>query len=215
MNLRGFAILLPTLVLLAFAAGAEPDGIDPRLGPPFARRDRPSLGSADAPIVVIEFGNYGCSHCTQFHERVFPALRERYIETGQVQWFFVPGSVNATGRNHRVYALGRCAEEQGKFWDILDFLIANSHRAPSRLGDLVGRHPALDQQEFSFCMRDRETEQMVLADFDEFDLLEVKQTPTFIVRRQNPDGTRTETRFGGYQSVEYFQRVLGELRAKA
>ena len=54
-----------------YVAASEPD---PRLGPALARRERPVLGSATAPIVVIEVSSFRCAHCRDFHEKIFPAL---------------------------------------------------------------------------------------------------------------------------------------------
>jgi protein-disulfide isomerase len=47
-------------------------------------------GSSDAPIRIIEMSDYGCGYCRQFHLETFPSLREEFIESGIVEWKFVP-----------------------------------------------------------------------------------------------------------------------------
>ena len=42
------------------------------------------FGSADAPIAVVEFSDYGCGYCRRFHTETFPTLMEEYVETGKV-----------------------------------------------------------------------------------------------------------------------------------
>jgi protein-disulfide isomerase len=210
-RLGRFSLFLVGSSVAATGAPASGAAFDPRLGPPFEVRDRPSLGSDKAPIVVVEFGSYKCSHCEEFHERVFPQLNERYIKTGKVQWFMVPSSDNPGDPSGRIFAIGRCVERQGKFWDQLAFLMTISNRPPSFLNDLVGKNAAIDSGELEFCLQDREIRLLVERDFDEFHLLKVPGTPTFFIRKLRADGSRTETVVRGYQPAEYFQRIFDEL----
>lgn len=206
--------LVPCVVALASVRAAPPakaGAFDPRLGEPFEIRDRPSLGSDQAPIVVVEFGSYKCSHCYEFLERSFPQIDEQYIKTGKVQWFMVPSSDNPADPSSRIYAVGRCVQRQGKFWEQLDFLMTISNRPSSFLNDLIAKNSAIDAGELAFCLQDREIPRLVAKDFDEFHLLKVPGTPTFFVRKLRADGTRTEAVVRGFQSAEYFQRLFDEL----
>ena len=47
-------------------------------------------GDPEAPVRVIELSDYGCGYCRQFHQETFPALLAEFIETGMVEWKFVP-----------------------------------------------------------------------------------------------------------------------------
>jgi predicted DsbA family dithiol-disulfide isomerase len=86
-----------------------------------------------------------------------------------------------------------------------------SNRAPSFVTDLAKQNPATDADELGFCLQDREISRMVARDFDEYRLLNIQGTPTFIVRKLKADGTRTEAIVRGYQPAEYFQRIFNEL----
>lgn len=44
------------------------------------------MGNPDAPIKLIEFGALSCSHCAEFSEKGFPALRDEYIASGRVSF---------------------------------------------------------------------------------------------------------------------------------
>jgi protein-disulfide isomerase len=70
-----FALLTATLAGPAFAA--EPP-------PPVTAQDH-VLGQADAPVTVIEYASFTCSHCAAFHNDVLPAFKARYIDTGKVR----------------------------------------------------------------------------------------------------------------------------------
>jgi protein-disulfide isomerase len=198
-------------ICVGASPAAKPAAIDPRLGPPFEVRDRPSLGSDQAPIVVVEFGSYKCSHCEEFHQRVFPELKDRYITPGKVQWFMVPASGDSADASGHIFAIGRCVHRQAKFWDTLDYLMTISNKPPSFLDDLVAKNAAIDSGELAFCLQDRGVRTQVSKDFDEYRALKVQGTPTFFIRKLQPDGSRTETIVRGYESVEYFERIFAEL----
>lgn len=46
------------------------------------------LGSADAPIEIIEYGSFTCPHCAAFHEGFFTPLKAEYIDTGKVRFVY-------------------------------------------------------------------------------------------------------------------------------
>jgi protein-disulfide isomerase len=73
----GLTGLLPTPALAQSAAvlvakpGALPDM---------------ALGSAKAPITIVEYSSMTCPHCAAFSENVFPMLQSKYIDTGKVRF---------------------------------------------------------------------------------------------------------------------------------
>lgn len=44
-----------------------------------------SMGKADAPITMVEYASMTCGHCANFHNKVLPALKDKYIDTGKVR----------------------------------------------------------------------------------------------------------------------------------
>ena len=47
-------------------------------------------GDTTALVKVVEMSDYGCGYCRQFHEESFGAIRDEFIQTGMVEWKFVP-----------------------------------------------------------------------------------------------------------------------------
>src|SRR5438105_1377791 len=45
-----------------------------------------ALGATDAPLTVVEFTDYQCPFCNQFHMTTFPELKKQYIDTGKVRF---------------------------------------------------------------------------------------------------------------------------------
>ena len=53
---------------------------------PILLAGEPTLGSASAPLTIVEFSDFECSYCRRFHEKVFPKLKSQYIDTGMVRF---------------------------------------------------------------------------------------------------------------------------------
>jgi len=44
------------------------------------------LGKADAPVTVVEYASLTCGHCATFHNKSFPAIKEKLIDTGKIKF---------------------------------------------------------------------------------------------------------------------------------
>ena len=44
-----------------------------------------ALGSADAPVTMIEYSSLGCPHCAAFHRDTLPRIKKEYIDTGKLR----------------------------------------------------------------------------------------------------------------------------------
>ena len=192
----------------AEGAGPEPD---PRLGPAFARRERPILGSATAPIVVIEVSSFRCAHCRDFHEKIFPVLRSRYVDTGKVQWVVLNASDDPSEQFAPIFQVARCALRQEKYWEVTGRLFEAAGRPFSFVANLVKKSPQIDGGALDQCLDDRGVRNAVAADFAEYARLKLQGTPTFLIRKTGADGRVVETTISGAQTLDYFQRVVDEL----
>ena len=45
-----------------------------------------NLGVEEAPLKVIEFADFGCGYCRQFHEQTLPTVLEEFVDSGQIEW---------------------------------------------------------------------------------------------------------------------------------
>ncbi len=82
------------------------------------------LGNQNAPVTMIEYGDYQCPFCGKFFKDTESVLREKYVKTGKVRFiyrdfaFLGPESLWAANAAH-------CAGEQDKFWQYHDYLYVN------------------------------------------------------------------------------------------
>ena len=206
---------LAAAVLLGLGLGAAPSwAAEPRVGLPVELTGRPVLGVNTAPVLVVEISNFKCTQCRKFHENVFPTLRKDYIDTGKIQWVVVNASDDESEQYGKIFSIARCAQRQGKYWELLDGLFSVAHRAPSVLEALVAKSPLLDRSELEICLQDRGVRSAVAKDFELAARLKIRGTPTFVISKGSADGKRTESTIAGAQPLAYFQRAFDDLLKK-
>ena len=72
-----------------------------------------TMGNPDAKVTVIEYASVTCPHCATFHENIFPEIKEKYVDSGQVQFVFrefptAPANLSIAGS-----MMARCAADKG------------------------------------------------------------------------------------------------------
>lgn len=50
---------------------------------------QPILGKANAPVTVVEFGDFKCPSCKAWGETIFPRLVSEYVDTGKVKFSYI------------------------------------------------------------------------------------------------------------------------------
>ena len=81
------------------------------------------LGSASAPVLVEEYGDYQCPHCGVFAQTDYPTI-EQLLNDGKVRFAFHPFSFLGP----ESLALANTATvsgDQGKFWQVSDYFYTN------------------------------------------------------------------------------------------
>jgi protein-disulfide isomerase len=142
------------------------------------------LGSADAPITVVEYASMTCGHCAQFHNNVFPKLKEKYVDTGKVR--FILREFPLDDLAAAASMLGRCAGE-GKTYPLITALFAKQEEwafVRNPLPELLkfARQAGFTEESFYKCLRD----QKLLDDITAIraravDPFGVSATPTFFI----------------------------------
>ena len=146
-----------------------------------------TVGDPGAPLRVVEFSDFGCGYCRQFHLETWPTLRREYVETGKVRWQYVPMTLGNFGRNALEAAwAAECALEQGRFPAMQDALFRGrtewlrARDAISvfrRLAEELG----LDVERWRTCMGEGRRHDRVEAGSQLAREVGVRGTPTFFV----------------------------------
>jgi protein-disulfide isomerase len=82
------------------------------------------LGSPEAPVSVIEFGDPQCSSCKFFSEKVAPDLISGNVRTGSVSYEFRPFLIIGPDSKPAMKAV-LAAGDQGRFWNFLQLFYLN------------------------------------------------------------------------------------------
>lgn len=153
-------------------------------------------GRADAPIVIVEFSDFGCPFCGSHARQTFPTLEREYIATGKVFYKYVPFVMGTFPNGRQAARSAECAAEQGaaKFWAMHDTLYARQREWKQTLSpkELLGRYASgmrLDAKRFEACYMTHEPfHPRTLAANDRADRLGVRATPSFLVNGRPIEG---------------------------
>ena len=174
----------------------------------FLANGSPILGDSDAPVTLVEFGDYQCHFCNVFFHSTEDDILKNYVETGKVRMIFKdyniigPDSVNASNGVH-------CANDQGLFWEYHDILYSNwtgenNGWASSENLLKFAVEIGLDVDEWSECMIKGAHSQIILGSNDDAKTLGLTGTPAFFII--GPDGETT--RIVGAQPFEVFENIF-------
>jgi protein-disulfide isomerase len=147
------------------------------------------LGDPDAPVVIQEFSDFGCSHCADFALETKKILVEEYIDTGIVylQYSSVGGFLQSFATLQAAEA-AYCAGEQEAFWQYHDLLFLNqsslfSNRSADNTGKLVkiAETLDLDADQFRRCLVERKYLDQAALDESLARGFGVTGTPAFLI----------------------------------
>jgi Na+/H+ antiporter NhaA len=175
---RATALLPKRLKVRALLGGAEPlvdlyVDVDPE-------RDH-VRGPLEAPVTVVEYGDFECPYCGQAE----PVVRELLRDFGDVRyvWRHLP-LTDVHPHTQLAAEAAEAAADQGAFWEMHDLLLARQHAL--RLSDLVeyAGELGLDVERFTQTLRSHAGAVRIADDVDSADLSGVSGTPTFFVNGQ-------------------------------
>ncbi len=135
-------------------------------------------GTVDAPVTVVEYGDFECPYCGQAE----PVIRELLRDFGDVAyaWRHLPlNDVHPSAQQAAEAA--EAAANQDAFWEMHDLLLEHQHAL--RVPDLVGyaEQLGLDVERFEEDLRTRDGAKRIAEDVDSADLSGVSGTPTFFI----------------------------------
>ena len=141
------------------------------------------LGSDSAPVTIVEYASVTCPHCATFHQKTYPALKSKYIDTGKVKLIFrefptQPAAVATAG-----FMLARCAED--KYYPMLDAIFSQQQSwAQDPYNGLlrIARQAGFSQEKFDACLKDKKLAEQIQAVAQRGnEQFKVESTPTFFV----------------------------------
>lgn len=151
------------------------------------------IGPDSARVQVMVFSDYQCPGCAYYATSIEPLVIDQFAKTGLIKYIAHDFPL---GGSHQYSFLaargGRCAEDQGKFWEYHHLLLAQqsawtySRVAPVEQFQAYAVQLGLDPQKFNSCLNSDQHADLVTANYQLGQQAGVTQTPTvFIDGRQS------------------------------
>jgi len=197
-------LLLATAVAAAWSVGHLDHAA--RANPQVSPDDDPSWGPADAPVTIIEFGDYQCPFCKRFYDETLPQIQETY--EGQVRFVFRDMPLTSIHPDAQKAAeASECADDQGLFWEYHALLWANQQELDVPNLKAYAGELGLNAATFDDCLNSGKNTQEVQKDYGDAISYGVQGTPSFFINGQQLTGAQP---FSEFQTI--IDNLLGVTR---
>ena len=165
------------------------------------------IGSADAPVTIIEYFSLTCPHCASFHNDTYADLKAKYVDTGKMK--FVYRDFPLDGVALRGAMMARCVDPQ-RYPVVIQVLFKTQNnwaRAADPIAELkkIGQLAGLGDEAFQSCLQSEALANGILEQRQIGSAAGVQSTPTFQIEGQIYPGSR---------SLVEFSEILDPLIAK-
>ena len=150
-----------------------------------------SEGSVDAKIKLIVFESLTCSHCADFHKKVYPGLKENFIDKGHVYIEFKNFPLDMAAMN--ASKIAHCRNDGNS--EVLHYLFDNQDKwlkgnTIEELNQNIKKF--IDKSAFNLdvekCLRNKEVEDHILEDrIEGAKKYKLEATPTLIINGEKFD----------------------------
>ena len=170
----------------------------------------PIMGNIDAPITILEWGDYQCTYCYKFHQNTLNIINEEFIKTGKVKIIFKDFPLNGPDSKLAAEA-SYCAQDQQKYWEYHDELYKNW--GGERTGWITrealtkfAQSTELNIEEFNKCLDVHKYQNKVDSIHNFGKEIGIDATPTFLVFNDEKI-----IKIRGNQPLEVFLKTFDEL----
>ena len=179
------------------AAGAAQGTARPSAQDRIAAGARHSIGSADAPVTIVEFTDYDCTYCRRYYAETFPQIMEKYGD--QIRYVvrhfpliqMHPEAVKAA-------EAAECAAEDGMFFEYNDLMMRGVPSLDVESLKLYAADIGVNTAAFNRCLDEGAKASLVQQDLRDGYMLGVNGTPNFFVNGYTLKGAQPIDVFSAY-----------------
>ena len=191
------------VLLVVIALALHPLGMPAAIA--MIDRPNPQIGPKSAPVTIVEFGDFGCSSCRIWAQAgMRQQLLDKYGDKVRFVWADFPV---ITLESPKAAEAGRCAYDQGKFWEYQDYLYNNYEGLDIFSLRLYAYSIGLDQARFDQCLNSGVKQAEVDLDFKDAMIRSLQATPTFLINNK--------VEIVGMASLDKFASVIDPILAEA
>ena len=174
---------------------------------------RPGMGPKDSDVILVEFGDFQCPYCKRHLLGTAQQIHEKLVLTSQLRYVFLDFPM---GEKHPLAAkaavAARCAEEQGKYWEMRNTLYNNQKALHELFLAEHAKRAGLNEMAFSKCLNSGRYDDAIQQDQVVGRSLGIKGTPTFFLGINNGDEIKLVRKIQGVRPYEVFEREILRVR---
>ncbi len=167
-----------------------------------------AIGSNDAKITIIEYSSITCPHCADFHNDIYPFLKQNYIDTGKVRFIhrnsFYPKDFVAL----KTSMIPFCAGD--RYFTFLKALYKTQRnwlfetRKPFEVISDIAKLGGMNSEEFDNCVKNKQIEEKILEQvLVSRNELDIQATPSFIINGKI---------YKGFLNKQSLKKIIDDLK---
>ncbi len=173
----------------------------------------PIMGNPNAPITILEWGDYQCTFCYKFHQNTLDIINDDFIKTSKVKLIFKDFPLNGPDSLLAAEAT-YCAQDQEKYWQYHNELYENwgGERTGWITQESLNKFAItidLNLKEFNDCLDNHTYKDRVNTHYQFGKELGIDATPSFLVF----NGEKI-IKIRGNQPLDVFLKTFDELGVK-
>ena len=170
----------------------------------------PIMGNPNAPITILEWGDYQCTFCYKFHQNTLNKIEADFIQTGKVKLVFKDFPLNGPDSLLAAEA-SFCAQDQEKYWQYHDQLYKNwggertgwvTRESLNNFASTIN----LNLEDFNKCLDEQKYQNKVKTMHGFGKEIGIDATPSFLVFNDEKI-----IKIRGNQPLEVFLKTFDEL----
>ncbi|MFD1851274.1 DsbA family protein [Oceanobacillus bengalensis] len=151
---------------------------------------QPTIGDTDAPVTVVEFGDFKCPSCKAWGETIYPQLVSDYVDTGKVKFSFI--NVLFHGEESELASLAAESvykQNPDAYWEFHKALFkeqpSEDHHSSwvttEKINEVAGRLSGIDTDKLNAAIESNSEMNEVNKDTELVTEFDVQLTPTIMV----------------------------------
>jgi protein-disulfide isomerase len=158
----------------------------------------PSKGPANAPVTIVEFSDFQCPFCGRAKGTVDEVMA---AYAGKVRLVFRDYPLPFHDKAEKAAEAGACANEQGKFWQMHDYMFTHQETLDVASLKKAARENGIDGTKFDACLDGGKFASQIKANVDAGQAAGVQGTPHFFINGRQ---------LSGAQPIERFKEVIDQ-----
>jgi len=154
-----------------------------------------TIGSNEALVKIKILSSLTCPHCANFHIKVLPEIKKKYVDTGKVQIIFIDFPLDQAAFN--ASKLLHCLEKKNQI-NFLDNIYENQHKwtAGANISDInnnlkeIFKKLESSDDKFDKCLIDEKISDKILnGRIEANQKYSINATPTIIINEKKLEGS--------------------------